>query len=563
MQRLSLSFIGLLCILTWGLLIRPSQAELPTSATTQPTAAPTHLRPQPNITHPPTTKPNGDIAKHTDPSATSIGDGQANEPHAKLPSSTSTQRNSPRSTAQNASSQTSVVAPDDSIEKQISSEFVRDVWSRGWLFALLLIMLGGFLVSLTPCVYPMIPITIAVIGASRTGKQAKTGASFWLALLYVLGMALPYMILGVSVSLLGKLPFVLGGAFFNNPFFLGFLVLLFGLMSLSMFGVFDLTLPSTWQTRLASFQGKGWIGIFVLGIIGAFLATPCSGPVIIGLLAFIAQTGNIFFGLFLPLVFALGMGIPFLILGGGAVEALPRSGKWMNEVKKLFGVILLAAAFLYAYYLFQRLSIDISYYASMLAIALLFFSVSVGAFRPYATQISVWERFKQVFALLCLFVGIYLLVGTLLWKGFLLPPWSEWSASTHQTAALTHPTQQDKPPRNTNTEHIPADTQHTSSNPVTPKDTTKATVDPCLPPPDLAANKPHWLYSETEGVQCAQKHGRPMIIDFWAEWCTACKELERKSFNHPDVVRESRRFVLVKYEYTEKTPEDRRLRTKY
>lgn len=431
-----------------------------------------------------------------------------------------------------------VASRGDETQREYAQDFIRDYWSKGPLLAFLLIFFAGFLVSLTPCVYPMIPITIAVIGATSTSEHHGRGHSFLMAFFYVVGMAIPYAILGVVVALIGRQPLVLG-SIFNSPYFLGFLVALFGLMALSMFGAFDLSLPTSWQTKMSMFQGKGFLGILVLGMIGALLATPCSGPVIVGLLAFIAQTGDITWGLVMPTVFTFGIGVPFLILGGGVVQALPRSGKWMTEVKKVFGVILLAACLYYGYLLARRLiPQDMQYFTLGLSFLAIFLGFAAGAFQLYDKTQGWWLHLKQAFGLISLIVGLYLLVGTLLWKGFLLPPWSKMAGTS--VIQVTSP----------------ATKTGTSVAPQTPQD-------PCLAPANHPVDRPYWLTSEQEGVRCAQKHKRPMIIDFWAEWCTSCKQLEKESFNTREVAQESRRFLMVKYEYNEATPEDTRLRKKY
>ncbi|TNE49703.1 MAG: hypothetical protein EP343_10775 [Deltaproteobacteria bacterium] len=431
-----------------------------------------------------------------------------------------------------------------SLQKEIQKEQAKDFrdkyWSRGPLIALLLIFIAGFFVSLTPCVYPMIPITIAVIGATSQGEHQGRGHSFLLAFLYVVGMAIPYAVLGVVVASIGRLPFMLGGAF-NNPFFLGFLVLLFGLMAISMFGGFDLALPTSWQTKMSMFQGKGAIGIVVLGMIGALLATPCSGPVIVGLLAFIAQTGDIKLGILMPTVFTFGIGVPFLVLGGGVVQALPRSGKWMTEVKKVFGVILLAASLYYGYFLARRLIPNSMEYFNMgFAMLMLFLGLSAGALQSYSKGKGSWATLKQTFGIVCLVVGLYLFAGSLLVNGFLLPPLNKLLP----------------PPPAPIVQHVTTTNVKNIIKKVKPRDK-------CLPPRNHPKNKPFWFKSEKKAAKCAKKLKRPMIIDFWAEWCKSCKELEKKSFNTLAVAKESRRFVMVKYEFNDTSPEDERLRKKY
>lgn len=434
----------------------------------------------------------------------------------------------------------------------IAQQFRDEFWNKGPLLALLLIFGAGFLISLTPCVYPMIPITIAVIGASSAKKEGERGHAFLLSLMYVLGMALPAAILGAVVALIGKQPFMMG-ALMQSTFFVVFLTLLFLLMALSMFGMFDLALPTGIQTRLSMIQGRGYLGVFVLGMIGIVLSTPCSGPAMIGLLAFVAQTGSVFWGVVLPTVMAFGIGVPFLLLGTGFVAALPRSGTWMTEVKKVFGVVFLGAAFLYGRGLFSS---DPALYSLILGGVLICVGIFAGALRPYHEEDGWWVRSKQVFGVLNLLVGSVLFVQIWLSKGYFLPTPSAPSkmASTNAIA--------------TDTSSLIRPTQIAASLPVVrTAQTSNAPTDPalaaCLPPPNYPEDKPFWLTSEPQGIACAKRLKRPIILDFWAEWCEACKRLEKISFAQAEVVKESRRFVMLKLEQTASHAESERLEKKY
>ncbi len=427
------------------------------------------------------------------------------------------------SSSQNALSKAQASKKDSEVTDMLAEKFRKQYWDRGPLLALLLIFIMGFLVSLTPCVYPMIPITIAMIGASGSTTEKKRGRGMMLSLTYVLGMAFPAVILGVVVTTIGKLPFMLGGLM-QSALFLGAIIVIFFLMSLSMFGLFDIAIPASWQTKLASVQGKGFLGVFLLGMIGIVLSTPCSGPVLIGLFAFLVQAANPFLGILLPFVFVLGIGVPFFVLGAGVVESLPQSGKWMVEIKKIFGVILLGASFYYAYYLFRSHRFI---YGIVLGVTFILLGYLAGAFKGPG-KLWWWLRVKQGIGILWILIGGYLIIGLAFHSQFAssdkpLPFLSNFIPHTHTQQA------------------------HAS----------------CLPPANYPKNKVFWFTSEKEGMKCAKKLKRPVIIDFWADWCTSCKHLSKKSFGHPDVVKESRRFVMIKVEYSEDNPQGRRLKKLY
>jgi thioredoxin:protein disulfide reductase len=210
---------------------------------------------------------------------------------------------------------------------------------RGWLWMFLGAFGFGFLTSLTPCVYPMIPITLGVFGAR--GKDVSRAKALALATAYVFGMGLTYAILGVTVTLVvGPKGF---GTLLANPWVVIPVVLLFTALALSMFGLYDLNLPSSLQAKLNSVGGSGFGGAFAMGLVGGFIAAPCTGPFLGGLLAFVASTGNAVGGGALLFVYALGMGVLFWVLAAFAMS-LPKSGRWMDWAKSIGGIMLLIGA---------------------------------------------------------------------------------------------------------------------------------------------------------------------------------------------------------------------------
>lgn len=206
--------------------------------------------------------------------------------------------------------------------------------SKGWLWVYFGVFAAGFLTSLTPCVYPMIPIVVGVFGAR--GEAVSRARAFGLASMYVLGMGVMYSALGVGVALTGRA----FGAILANPWIVVPMVLFYAVLAAAMFGAFELNLPPVLQAKLATVGGKGAGGAFAMGLVGGLTAAPCTGPILAGLLAFVATTRNVPVGFSLLFTYALGMGLLFWVIATFAV-ALPKSGRWMEAVKSVAGVALL------------------------------------------------------------------------------------------------------------------------------------------------------------------------------------------------------------------------------
>jgi thiol:disulfide interchange protein DsbD len=204
--------------------------------------------------------------------------------------------------------------------------------------SVLLALTFGLLTALTPCVYPMIPITLAIFGAK--GVSRRRAAS--LASAYVAGIAVLFGALGTTFGLLGKA----FGAYLGNAWVVVPLAIFFVAMALSMFGAFELALPVGLQDRLSRVGGRGFGGAFLMGLVAGLIAAPCTGPPLAGLLAYISTTRDAAFGFVLCAVYGLGVGLPFLLLAAFSMS-LPRSGAWMESVKSVFGIVLLTAALYY------------------------------------------------------------------------------------------------------------------------------------------------------------------------------------------------------------------------
>ena len=379
-------------------------------------------------------------------------------------------------------------------KKPEASGFQKTIESKGIFVSLIIIFLAGVGLSFTPCVYPMIPITVAVIGGQATGEQSagrKPLTAFFLSLIYVLGISIVYSAMGVAAASTGSL----FGTALQSPWVIGFVVAVFVGLALSMFGVYYLRVPSFISDRLGTGTKKGIVGVFVMGLVSGIVASPCIGPALASLLVYIASTGNKFMGFWMLFVFAWGLGVLLIVLGtfSGAIKALPKSGVWMEKVERIFGLLLIGAAL---YYL--RLIISESAFVIILGLFLIITAVFSGGFDRLTHESASFQRAKKAFGLIAFIFGTYFLVGHLMIKGFILPPFST------TTPAQSVTTQE----------------------------------------------KINWVVSEEEGLRQARTEGKPAMIDFWASWCAACMEFEKITYADPEVMKELKKFVNIKIDCT-------------
>ena len=214
-----------------------------------------------------------------------------------------------------------------------------NILDHGYFLAFATVFVGGFLTSLTPCVYPLISVTVSIFGAREDSISRPRAMA--LASCYVAGIAVTYTSLGVGFALTGR---ALGfGSFLANWKVVLPLALVFLVMASSMFGAFELSLPTGLQTRLSSVGGKGFGGAFLMGLVGGIIAAPCTGPVLASILAYVATTRSVALGGSLLFTYAIGMGVLFFVVAAFA-SALPKSGRWMEAVKSVFGIVMVVAA---------------------------------------------------------------------------------------------------------------------------------------------------------------------------------------------------------------------------
>ena len=361
------------------------------------------------------------------------------------------------------------------------------------LLAFLLVFIGGILTSFTPCVYPMIPITISYIGGQAKGRLG----GFVMSLFFVLGIAIMYSVLGVIAASTGAL---FGNAMQSTPVILVVSVVFFA-MGASMLGVFDLALPSGMQTKLQAGPRTGVIGALFMGMVTGIVASPCVGPVLVVLLTQIAKMGSIVLGFTYLFTFALGLGLLFLVLGtfAGALASLPQAGGWMDTVKHLFGVILIAMGIFYL-----RGLLGPNWTSMLLGAFAVFVGTYTGAFHALEEDPPKSRLFRKGLGIVLVLVGAFLLLSGLARQTGLSAPAGGTTAAS-SGAATGHP-------------------------------------------------GPAWVMDDVAGLARAKAEGKPAFIDFYADWCTACKELDHKTWPDPGIVAEAGRFVAIKLDFTKKDP---------
>ncbi|MGF1615454.1 MAG: protein-disulfide reductase DsbD [Gammaproteobacteria bacterium] len=364
----------------------------------------------------------------------------------------------------------------------------------------------GLLLAFTPCVFPMVPILSGIIAGQ--GEQITARRAFVLSLVYVLAVAFTYTLAGVIAGLFGHNL----QATFQDPWLLVAFSAVFVLLALSMFGFYELQLPSSWQSWLARFsnrQRRGTLlGVAIMGLLSALIVGPCVAPPLAGALIYISQSGDALLGGSALFALSLGMGVPLLVIGTSAGKLLPRAGVWMNTVKHVFGVLLLAVAI----YLIERI---IPGWVAMLLWAVLFIVVAIyiGALDYLQPGVSGWRRFWKGTGLVMLVYGVLLMVGAASGGDNVLRPLKNVALMSAGVGA---------------------------SQP-------------------LAFKHVKGLEEVQAEIQAASTVGRPVVLDYYADWCVSCKEMEKYTFSDPGVQAALAKAVLLKTDVTANDPQDRAL----
>ncbi|RFC40826.1 MAG: thiol:disulfide interchange protein DsbD [Candidatus Nitrotoga sp. CP45] len=389
-----------------------------------------------------------------------------------------------------------VAMPDDSESTQLAKLF-----KQGSFWLIVTFFFGaGLLLAFTPCVLPMIPILSGII-VGRSSHPTKMHG-FLLSLAYVLGMALAYAAIGVAAGLSGTL---LSSAL-QTPWALGSFAAVFVLLSLSMFGFYELQLPSALQSKLTNtsnrLHGGHLSGVFVMGALSAVIVSPCVAAPMAAALLYIGQTHDAWLGGTALFALAMGMGLPLLLIGASAGALLPKAGAWMEAVKRFFGVLMLALA-IWLISTLIPLSIQMLLWATLLVLS----AIYMHALDALPNNASGWQKLWKGIGILALLLGSAYLIGALSGARDILRPLAALgngqaaAASTLQFVRVKNVAELDA--------HI------------------------------------------------AQANGKTVMLDFYADWCISCKEMERYTFTDAQVQAKLKNAVLLQVDVTANSNEDK------
>ncbi|KTD62971.1 thiol:disulfide interchange protein DsbD [Legionella santicrucis] len=369
--------------------------------------------------------------------------------------------------------------------------------SHNWLIILITFYGFGLLLSFTPCILPMVPVLSGIIVGH--GRELSTQKAFFLSLSYVLSMSITYAIIGAVVALLGaNLQISM-----QSPWAIGIFSLIFILLALSMFGFYEFKLPHSWQAKIhgtSNRRGGHYLGAAIMGCLSTLILSPCVTAPLIGVLTYIAQTGNVLLGCLTLFILGLGMGTPLLLIGTSAGRWLPETGSWMNTIKALFGILFIAVAI-------DLLSRIVPSLISMgLWACLLIFSGIYSGALTYSTTNR--EKFSQGMGLILLVYGFLILVGA--------------------SMGATNPLQ-------------PLTTAYT-------------------------ANIPQVKTQQVQGLSdikqaILESQGKPIMLDFYADWCHSCKVMEATTFKDSQVQDALTRFTVIKIDVTAQNSENKAILT--
>jgi thiol:disulfide interchange protein DsbD len=367
----------------------------------------------------------------------------------------------------------------------------------------------GLLLSLTPCIFPMIPILSGIIVGH--GNRITTGRAFLLSLSYVVASALTYTVFGILAALFGSNL----QTTFQQPWIIGLFSAIFVLLSLSMFGFYHLELPKSLQVKLHNSSeihrdGSLW-GAAIMGALSSLIVGPCVAAPLAGALIFIGQTGDAVLGGSALFALGLGMGVPLLLLGASAGKLLPKAGNWLNSTKAVFGVIMLAVAV----WMLSRI-LPGNVIMMLWAMLLIFPAIYLSAVDPLPENCSGWRKLWKGLGLMMLAYGLLLLVGFSLGNSNPLKPLQGLGLSTAQAAE-----------------------------------------------PGIAFERVASIAALEARINQAAANHQPVMLDFYADWCISCKEMETYTFADPRVKQALKGYVLLQADVTNNSDDDKALLAKF
>lgn len=366
----------------------------------------------------------------------------------------------------------------------------------------------GLLLAFTPCIFPMIPILAGIIAGQ--GEKITTRKALLLSIVYVLAMAVTYTIAGVLAGLFGSNL----QAAFQNPWILSAFAAVFVALAFSMFGFFELQLPSALQSKIMQVQnnqqGGTLIGVAVMGLLSALIVGPCMAPPLAGALIYIGQTGDAVLGGTALFAMSLGMGLPLIIVGTLGGKFLPKAGGWMDAVKAVFGVIMLGVAI----WMLERIIPDVV--AQLLwGLLLIGSAVYLGALSTLEAAASGWKKLWKALGVVLLLWGALILIGVSAGgKGSVLAPLSGLSLGGGGSAAA---------------------------------------------PQAIQFQRIKNLAELDQQLVAAKAAGQPVMIDFYADWCVECKKMEHDTFSDARIISALKPFVVLQADVTANNEEDKAL----
>ncbi|TCT07484.1 thiol:disulfide interchange protein DsbD [Paralcaligenes ureilyticus] len=398
----------------------------------------------------------------------------------------------------------------------------------GWVKIIVLCLALGLLLSFTPCVLPMVPILLAIVaGDAGRGVHVSRWRGLSLAAAYVLGMSLVYTVLGVVAGLIGASLSV----WLQTPWVLTLFAVLLGLLALAMFGVFTLQVPSSLQSalndRLSKIPGGRYSGAFLMGMVSALIVGPCIAAPLAGVLLFISQTGNLVLGGLALFALAWGEGLLLLVVGASSGALLPRAGAWMEGVNRFFGLLLFATAW-------WMVNSIVPAWLAILGWAFLglWSAVMLRAFEALPAEPGLGDFLRKTLGLLLALWMALLIISVAAGGRSLLQPLGVFRVVGQAGGSAA-----------------PAGSL------------AAANAGPGLPAANTNAMRARFtqVASVAELDKLLASTDRPVMLDFYADWCVSCIEMEKLTFSDPVVAKKMSQFLLVQADVTKNTDDDRAL----